>query len=799
MVIRNGRGPGKGLWLRHNWREERRAWKNGGFSLFSVLIAISFLGILGMLLLYMSVSNFYMKVTDLKGKDSFYTAEQALEEIRTGLLEVVGDAMSKAYIQTMENYGVSEDGDLSQEEVRAADFRRLYVEKLCGTLKGEQENRYSLETLRGYLDHGNVSDKETLVVTHPAGKAPIMESDDKTGVLLKDLKVIYVDPKGRASVIQTDIRLGVPSIQFPTPSTLPDLLNTLLVADSGIVVEEGANASIKGSAYAGSAENRDSILMKTGSKLKVSNGEKVVCEGNVSLRGQSLFVSDDVDLWALGINLASAGVSLKGKTYLADDLTVEAGSGSQVTIEGEYYGYGNTASYQESRNGPTPSPTGPVREMPSSSSAIVINGKKTTLDLSGANRIMLAGKSFIAGSRVPTPVPPDDSTPAQSNPDIIMGESLTVKGAQIAYLLPPELLKAPSPVEGFKECHNPMSDDDYKESGIMEEEDISQWLDMEKKLSCWGNRSLSQIGVDEKEPVRVIFYNDAILNSVYVYFYLNFTDDSKASQFMDIYYGSDPSVKEAMDRYLSFYFPGEGSGVQMKDPDAYLRYVTDGNVLTYDSGAASGDLRKATAPQLTDKLRQEQVNYQNMWYALNRKMVNSYELLNTSVKEKNGGTHDETKPDRSVFDNLVDEGTVTAKAAAGELNFSTSEGLKALVTTGNVVLGSPDDVENLRLVICTGDVKVKNVKFRGIILAKGSITLEEEASIEGDPAGAAKVLQAFLGAGDAQVYVKDFLWDGDKYVLGNTSGDQEASGESALISNIYDLSKVVTYENWKKR
>ena len=44
----------------------------------------------------MALSNFQMKITDLKGKDSFYTAERAIEEIRVGLQEDVGDSMSEA-------------------------------------------------------------------------------------------------------------------------------------------------------------------------------------------------------------------------------------------------------------------------------------------------------------------------------------------------------------------------------------------------------------------------------------------------------------------------------------------------------------------------------------------------------------------------------------------------------------------------------------------------------------------------------------------------------------------------------
>ncbi|MDD6548226.1 type II secretion system protein [Blautia massiliensis (ex Durand et al. 2017)] len=76
--------------------------KNQGFSLITVILAVSFIGILSMLMLYLAVSNFFMKTTDLKGKNSFYTAERALEEIKTGLQQDIGDAMSKAYIHVLE-------------------------------------------------------------------------------------------------------------------------------------------------------------------------------------------------------------------------------------------------------------------------------------------------------------------------------------------------------------------------------------------------------------------------------------------------------------------------------------------------------------------------------------------------------------------------------------------------------------------------------------------------------------------------------------------------------------------------
>ncbi len=94
----------------------------------------------------------------------------------------------------------------------------------------------------------------------------------------------------------------------------------------------------------------------------------------------------------------------------------------------------------------------------------------------------------------------------------------------------------------------------------------------------------------------------------------------------------------------------------------YIRYVTNGNVLSYQGGeaeengtSAQGKMTVATSPESSQALLQEQENYQDTWYALNRKMITSVDLLNTDVKDSDGLLHDETDSSRSVFDNLVNE------------------------------------------------------------------------------------------------------------------------------------------------
>ena len=784
--------------------------QNQGFSLFTVLIAVSFVGILGLLVLYIALSNFNMKITDLKGKDSFYTAERALEEIRTGLQEDVGNAMSKAYTQVLESYNVeNRSQDSSMDRQRQSEFQDCFITELMRTLRVSktEDNIYNMERLRRYVDLKYDGSKESLIITNPAGSAPLMKAvknvgknTENNGVLLKNLKVIYVDEKGRAAIICTDIRLLVPEVQFPTPSTLPDLMNMIVVADKGIVCEgtESTPTSINGSIYAGNlpsalaADSETSIKVIPGASLNVESGDKVVCKGEISVGLNSTFTSaESVNLWARGLNADSVqNVSLSGSTYFADDFTV-TGKNNNVKISGNYYGYGSyesatsddcVAKDQYEKSGLTGAAL---------SSAIVINGKNTTLDLSDTQKLMIAGRNYIASSKV-------KANNRSNTNDVATGESLTVKGTQLAYLVPKEVLGASG---------NPLTYDAYL-ALLNGAKDIS--VNWDAAVEAWGGRTLRDIGVDSEKPVQTVFYNDG-----FVYFYLNFTDAQKSADFMQMYYQNNPTVKANMDKYLSFYFGGEDSGITVKDADSYLRYITNGNALSYSGADAQGNMQQATSVNPGEKILQEQVGYQNSWYALNRKMITSYDLLNKAVKEDaEGKTHNETDGDRSVYDNLVNEKKMisyikdTVKDDTGKYVFTASDedgGLQAIMYDNGengmtqTLKISQSDADKLRLVVCTGDVEIEaGVKFQGIIMAKGTITLKAGAQLESAPLEAARVFQAQMSSyGDGtSIKPQDFFWEGDKYVLGNSS----SSGKKDTLngSDTYSIADCVTYENWKK-
>ena len=827
---------------------EKNVKDNKGFSLITVIITVAFIGILGLLVLYLALQNFNMKITGIKGKDSFYTAEQALEEIRLGLQQDVGEAMSAAYIKVMEDYNKqSSSSDEVLDELRQKAFETAFLQELTSRVRQSGKDgasdlplgQYSMDYLRSYVDLEKMDDfysaAETLIVTTPEGKDPVLESDPKSGLLLKNLKVIYVDAKGYAAIIETDIWLGIPKIQFPTPSTLPDLMNMVVVAQGGIVCKSAENTSaasgqtrITGSIYAGnfkdtgnaSEKMHTSIKVDKNASLAITSGDKVVTEGEVSVDEQGSFSAGaGVTLWTQGIRMTEGNVTLDGTTYVADDLTVEknakSGDGSQVKIAGEYYGFGSPDSAKKSKNY-TQSGQSVEKDTPrlydyssdaDLSSGIVINGRNTTIDLSAVKKFLLAGRSYIAASGV-------KGSSGNANSDVMLGESLSVKGSQLAYLVPAALLKTGSAVS----ASNPMNYDAYRASDLVKK-DADQQVDWDETVSAWGGKNLSEIGVDKLKPIQTVFYNDNA-GGGYVYFYLNFTDNEKASDFMQTYAANST---DKLNQDLSFYF-GKNSGITVADRDSYVRYVTNGNILTYNGDRSENGVDDATNPESDEKLQQEQVNMQNTWYALNRKMITSVDLLNTDVKDKEGISHDETDYTQSVFDNLVNEKqmvqflkqrdpghlqyTFTASDEDGSLQammvhngekstYQTSKGPETVKGTDKplVIMKSMAENDNLRLVICTGDVVIQaGVNFKGIIMAKGKITLEAGASLESAPLEAAKVFQSVV-VNDGNISPKDFFWEGDKYVLGNSTVTND---EEKNTSDTYQLGDYITYENWRK-
>ena len=95
-----------------NMRKEKLKANNSGSTMVMIIVAVALIGILASVLMSMSYINYRMKVTELKSKDNFYSAETVLDQISVGLQQEASNSMEDAYSQAMQRY-TQEKGELS--------------------------------------------------------------------------------------------------------------------------------------------------------------------------------------------------------------------------------------------------------------------------------------------------------------------------------------------------------------------------------------------------------------------------------------------------------------------------------------------------------------------------------------------------------------------------------------------------------------------------------------------------------------------------------------------------------------
>ena len=230
-------------------RQFHRRTDNKGSAMVVVIIAMAFIGILASVLMYMSLLNYQMKVNNLKAKDNFYSAETVLDEIRTAMGERVSASVGSAYELVLKNYEAT-SAEEKQNKLRYY-INNYDLTKLFNSLSSEIKRGTVLETLN---DSGEVvyrmaldssgSLKVYVMTTDPVtGNKERVETTDiptgrfqlyTDGLSFCGLKVTYTDTDGYVSVIQTDIRVKMPDMDFAQAVTLPSITGISMVAQENI-------------------------------------------------------------------------------------------------------------------------------------------------------------------------------------------------------------------------------------------------------------------------------------------------------------------------------------------------------------------------------------------------------------------------------------------------------------------------------------------------------------------------------------------------------------------------------------
>ena len=750
-----------------------------------LIIAIALVSILVAVIMVMSALNLQMKYTERKAKSNFYTAEIAMEQIRAGLEIKVSDAAQKAYESIQQTYA------RYNPEERSANFKSVYALTLKEELMDVTDDKYSLDTLTGFIDEnqfriGTGPDDNTQVISTKGCSMVSLT----TGLVLYGVKITYTDSEGYQSVVETDFRLLIPELHFTQFSVMPDLFGYSLVAGGGIKGDNTGSVVFEDNVYAG----EEGIHVAGGAaKWEFKNMDRLICKNVIQVKDAAeLSIHSDenftIGLWTENILVDGAKATLNGRTYVADDLTLK-GKNSRVVLQQEYYGYGNGRELKIN---------GSFEDNEKKSSAMLINGLDSTLDMKKLNKLVLSGRASIATGGKEVEKPAEDSEELQgmtieSNQDIPLGEAIEIKSNQLAYLVPAECIGVFNGEALIGK--NPMSADDYRE--LLEyKADSTNFPGFEEvslnttvtKL----NKPLNDYNADGSLKYRKIFQQ--VDGEIVVYYYLVMDEQNMTSWFKDYY----EMEKESLDRYMKQY----SNSILLNDKISRLMF--GGNIVTYDGTDIA--LRQNDTV-LTEKeingLAEELDDYYRVFAALNSKLLTGYSDLSQEEKQN------------PVFENLVKKSELPSGKKSYKLEIEDGgRVLQAYVTNGDFAYPSdmenPANKKNLCLIVAGGDVTV-SADFAGLILSGGKVLIPAGKSVhvEGNREDLVKMLQAPVDETDSDslTIIQKYFNDGEKYVLDGTSikkpededtGEDTGEAVNEELETYLDMTDYVQYENWKK-
>lgn len=192
-----------------------RKMNNRGSALLTVVLLVAFLTILATTLLYVSGTNMQIKQADYQNKASFYSGEEALEEIRANLMEDASKAALLAYNDVMMRYETLPDGDY-----RKVEYYSAFVTNLQEVWVSTDPVAPGVDDWWQILDNrytgGAYPAAYTLDVKSGSTSAQVLELHPTEGYIrIKGIQMIYVDPNtGRATIISTDLDVCAPEIDW---------------------------------------------------------------------------------------------------------------------------------------------------------------------------------------------------------------------------------------------------------------------------------------------------------------------------------------------------------------------------------------------------------------------------------------------------------------------------------------------------------------------------------------------------------------------------------------------------------
>lgn len=690
-----------------------------------------------------------MKKANQKAKTNFYETEMALDEIKTGLEEVTAQAASDAYKKVLENYIT-----ISEEEKKNL-FAKAFIDGLAEKLGGESNAAiYSTEYIASFIKQSPAR------LSVPLGKNTLIKDtsnlESPKFITLTNVKVTYKDANNFQTSISTDITINTPSMDFRSAHKLqPVYADFGLIANQKIDLNASPSVIVKGNVYSGNG----GILLQHGSELTMDDADRIITRGNIEVAERSqLTIKNYPALWTRNIATLKGAdtdnptsIKINAKTYVADDFMLNA-KNSDVILEGEYYGYSYSSTIKDNAQDGHEE----KRVEAQDSSAIIINGRNTSLNMERVNKLFIAGRAVLNPNSA-------GNHSAMDQGNVYTGEALAIKGNQVAYLVPAEAVWTGT---------NPVTLENYNSRpSHVAEVDYGKVSDHNLKLSNY---------VDGYSK---IFYQAG--SQELVYYYLKFQSEEKANQYLQKYY--------------EVYNAGEAIGIIDNRLKPYAKKIalgnsvesilSAGNIFTLNNAGKSSLLANTINPDSStdgnlnpglELLRLTSANLAERYDSVQQNLIeyakvapyNSDSIFDTIIHTENLRNDALTDPEFIDGVKRVIEATDSVVYIIDNKDGEVFH-LQADTSLPNYGMKG--------IVIATGSVRVSG-NFTGLIIAGDTITLHAGAKVTASK----KDVEELFNLRNPKI---------NRYFR-NLSKDiqDEIEGGSGKV----DISKLIVFDNWKK-
>lgn len=730
---------------------------NRGASLLAVLVVLVVVSAIAVIITKLTITNIQMKEVERGTKKNFYSAESVMDELYTGAGEKALSAMGVAYQDVLEHYL---DYTAAGKNLQTV-FTRNYMTQLENTFydgtsaKRTKDNasseviysisQYNVDTVRSCIA---TAANQPCLITATADAS--YDADYDAGVFtLNNVKVSYTDAQGYETTITTNLVFTTPQMNFSGGNQVKEFMKYCLIADKKIEVNANP-VTVAGNAYAGDG-GIEAITNGSGT----FTGKKIITRGTIATQSSSNLTlgNGNSAVWAENIETTGKGTStlaINGNCFVADDLTLN-GVGSQVTLQGNYYGYNFQQNYAAQD----------VSKDAKFSSAMMVNARECKLDLQGLNYLMLAGRTFISRGE------------NASNNDVMLGESLSARTNQLAYYVPKDYID-----EGSK-CFTTDGQTKFEQdTGVT---NVTDYL----------------VAAQQVVPY---YYKDKGTGADVTNYYLNFAGEQEANDYFAAYCSS---VKGSnfVNKYAANYLSDDAIIL-----DSNRIFTLKGDIMYRD--AAGIDLKEKqvvidtadwdTAGAFFELSSQLAVKYKALQLGLteSRPGVLASDVRLTGA----GGTVDKTIS--PMFDELIDRTALEAEVASK--GTTVSSGGKEYIPVSNALAGGAyyqevilvdNDGEGAYtipsicsqgIVVATGDVYVP-LNFTGMIISGGTVRFATNVTVSSDEMLVSELFADDMDTSKTPTPLFSHLFK--NCGSGSTGG--------ALSGNI-DVSLYLNYEKWKK-